>query len=454
MSARSVANALVVSSVEPDSPAACAGVLPGDGVTDIDGKPVSDILDYRFYSAVPSFRLGIVRAGQPMAFTVRPAEGEDPGLLFTEDLGDGIHKCVNRCLFCFIHQMPKGMRRSLYLTDDDFRLSFIHGNYITLTNLTDEEWDRILEQRLSPLYVSVHATDPFLRGQLIGRRSPAPIIEQLRRLAEGRIDTHVQVVLCPGLNDGDALSRTLADLATLHPSVSGLRCGVQSVAIVPVGLTRFRAKLPSLVAADAPCARSMISTIKRAAVRFEHSLGTRFVWLSDEWYWLAGQTVPGSRHYEDFPQLDDGVGTTRLFLDDLRRLKRRLPEASPIPISATLLTAELPADSIRKLVDTLNQIAGVSLRLRVVPNRYFGGGINIAGLLTGTDIGASLMEDGEHGTVFIPEICLRDGEVFLDDVTLGDLRQRTGADIRIAERTPATFAESLGLLRPSRAHTR
>src|ERR1041385_228112 len=219
-------NALIISEVEMGSPAARAGVRVGDLLQQINGKPIIDILDYRFHAAAARLVLTLERDEQPLTLTLRKGTEEDAGLSFQFDLGDKVHTCKNRCVFCFIHQQPKKMRRSLYLMDDDFRLSFMHGNYVTLTNLSEEEWARILEQRLSPLYVSVHAADPDLRAVLLGRREPTPILPQIQTLADNRIDVHAQIVLCPGLNDGEALHRTLDELAAEHPVIRGQRSGV------------------------------------------------------------------------------------------------------------------------------------------------------------------------------------------------------------------------------------
>jgi putative radical SAM enzyme (TIGR03279 family) len=349
-------------------------------------------------------------------------------------------------MFCFIHQMPKKMRHSLYLMDDDFRLSFMHGNYITLTNLSDDEFQRIIDQRLSPLYVSVHATDPELRGRLLGKKEPAPILPHLQRLAKNRVSVHAQIVLCPGVNDGEALEKTLNDLAMLHPVNSGYRSGVESVAIVPVGLTQFRERLPHLVSADRDYARQMIAVNRRAQRVFMKSIGTRFAWLSDEWRFLADAPFPGIRHYEQFPQLEDGVGTVRLFLENARRINRKLPEKADRKISATLVTAELASGIISAFADRLNQINGVSMNVCVIKNRFFGGGINIAGLMTSTDILEQLKHFPTNEVVYIPEICLRERETFLDDRTLDELRQDSGLDIRVSGIRPLDLAQELGLL--------
>lgn len=443
-------NALTISAVEPGSAAARAGIRVGDLLHEMNGRPMLDVLDYQFHADKARLRCVIERGGERQTVTIRRADGEPVGLMFASDLGDKIHTCNNRCVFCFIHQMPKKMRKTLYLMDDDFRLSFMHGNYVTLTNVSEAELQRIIEQRLSPLYVSVHATDPALRGALLGKREPQPILPRLRLLAENRIDVHAQIVLCPGLNDGLALHQTLDELAAEHPSQSGRRAGVLSVAIVPVGLTRFRERLPKLASADRDYAAQMIADIRRRERAFLKRLGTRFAWLSDEWYFLADRPIPGMAHYEQFPQLEDGIGTVRLFLEGARRLQRRLPACAPTPLSATLVTAELPAPVIQKFADRLNRIPGVDLNVCTVQNRFFGGGINIAGLLTAQDIRAQLATFPTRPTVFLPDICLRDGSLFLDDITVEEMRRETRLDIRVTGTGPRDLAAAMGLLPPAR----
>jgi putative radical SAM enzyme (TIGR03279 family) len=445
-------NALLVSEVESDSPAARAGVRVGDLLRHINGKPILDILDYRFHADASRLELALERDGQPLTLRLRKEESEDAGIGFESDLGDRVHTCKNKCVFCFIHQQPKKMRKSLYLMDDDFRLSFMHGNYVTLTNLTSEEWERIKEQKLSPLYVSVHATDPELRRALLGRKEPTPILPQIRELADHRIDVHAQIVLCPGLNDGAQLDRTLDELAAEHRAVTGKRAGVPSVAIVPVGLTRFRERLPNLKNVERDYARAMITTIARKEKEFQRRLGTRFAWLADEWYFLAEQPVPGKAHYEEFPQLEDGIGTVRLFLEDAKQVIRRLPERVPVPVRATLVTAVMPAPVVQEYADRLNRIEGVEVNVCVVRNDFFGNAIHIAGLLTATDILAQLRTfPNRQETVYIPEICLRDGTLFLDDVTLDEARRESGFDLRVVGNRPRDLAAALGLIRAAHA---
>ncbi len=439
-------DSLVVSDVDEGSVAFRKGVRPGFLLKAINGKPILDILDYQFHSSSRNPLFTFETPDGDMTFRIRKDEEDDAGIYFEDDLADKIHTCVNKCVFCFIHQMPKQMRRSLYLMDDDFRLSFMHGAYITLTNLSEDEFERIIEQRLSPLYVSVHATDPDLRGLLLGKKNPEPILPHLRRLAENRISVHAQVVLCPDWNDGENLARTLEELAGEHPSQTGLRAGVESVAVVPVGLTQFRERLVHLNSPDYEYASAMIRTNRKRQQMYLKRLGTRFVWLSDEWYFKAQKPFPGISHYEQFPQLEDGVGTVRLFLHEARKADRFLPDSVSVPISATLVTGELASQVVSDFVERLNRIDGVDLNVCVVKNRFFGGGINIAGLMTAQDIRESLEVFDRKETVCIPSICLRDRTLFLDDVTVSELTSQSGGNLRVVGIKPREFLSDMGII--------
>lgn len=430
---------LIVREVEPDSLAEELGIRAGDLVVAINGRRVMDTLDYRFRITEPRVELTIRRGEEMLAFTIEKEPYDLLGIEFENDLADKIHTCNNKCVFCFIHQMPKGMRRSLYLMDDDFRLSFLHGNYVTLTNVTEEEFQRILEQKLSPMYVSVHATDPDLRGRLLGKREPAPILPLLKRLHGGDIDVHAQIVLCPGWNDGDALRQTLYDLAMLHPAVTGKRAGTLSVAIVPVGLTKFRQKLTLLTPPDRPYAQQFIREVRSLERTFHARLGTRFAFLSDEWFFLAGKPVPGRRYYEDFPQLEDGVGTVRLFLNRAYDVARRLPPAVERPVQMTLITGELPSAIIQRFAQMLERVQGVVLNVCVVKNHFFGGTVNVTGLLTAQDIARALEDFPTYPTVVLPSICLRDGYLFLDDVTVEQFEAQIGRRVMVVEPHPSAL---------------
>ena len=436
-------NGLMIREVEPGSLGEALGIRAGDAVVAINGRRVMDTLDYRFRITEPRVELTIRRGEQTLAFAIEKEPYDLLGIEFENDLADRIHTCNNKCVFCFIHQMPKGMRRSLYLMDDDFRLSFLHGNYVTLTNVTEEEFQRILEQKLSPMYVSVHATDPDLRARLLGKREPAPILPLLKRLHDGGIDVHAQIVLCPGWNDSSALHQTLHDLATLHPAVTGKRAGTLSVAIVPVGLTKFRQKLTPLTPPDRPYAQRFVREVRSLEHTFHARLGTRFAFLSDEWFFLAGEPVPGRRYYEDFPQLEDGVGTVRLFLNRAYDVVRRLPPAVERPVQMTLITGELPSAIIQRFAQMLERVQGVELNVCVVKNHFFGGTVNVTGLLTTQDIARALEGFPAYPTVVLPSICLRDGYLFLDDVTVEQFEAQIGRRALVVEPHPSALWKAI-----------
>lgn len=432
------AKGLKVESVVYGSPAWRAGMLPGDCVLQVDGFPVSDVVDFRFRSSEGVFRVTVDREGDLVDLLIERGENEDLGVAFVFSLGDGIHRCKNKCIFCFIHQMPKGMRRSLYVMDDDFRLSFLHGNYVTLTNLSCEEYVRIKEQKLSPLYVSVHSTDPELRGFLLGRGAPEPILDKLDDLTRAGIDIHAQIVLCPGINDGEAFRETIGDLASFHKRRTGRHGGVLSVAVVPVGLTKYRRNLYPLRGVDFSFASRMLDEILCLRRRFRRVLGTSFVFPSDEWFFYAKRAIPGRKFYEDFPQFEDGVGTCRTFLDEAKRaLRKKARHCVRGPL--TLVTAPLPHTILEWFAQKLRESLGIDVGTCVVSNQFFGERITVAGLITGSDLLRVLLEYRPQGIVALPEIALRDGFLFLDGITVEDVRMETRCDIRVCPIQPRRF---------------
>jgi len=417
---------LMVQAVAPESPAAAAGVPPGATLLQVNGAPVADALALRFVETADRVDLVWREPGG----AERRARIHKP-----EDLPLGLEvdplrmrACNNRCAFCFAHQNARGMRRALYFKDDDFRFSFLNGNFATLTNLTPADQERIVAERLSPLYISVHATDWELRKRILGNPRAPDVLAQLATFAAGRITMHTQVVLCPGLNDGEALARTLEDLRRLHP-------WVRTVAVVPVGLTRHRERLPAITPPDPAYARGLLRWLEPWRRRCRAELATRFAFPSDEFYLLAGETFPSAAAYEGFPQLGNGVGGCRRFLDEFRRAARRLP-AAVAPRRFTVVTGELAAPVLAGALERLDRVAGVSLEAVAVPNRFFGGTVSCAGLLTGRDILEALAGRGAGGEVLIPSVALKDDEdIFLDDCTLAELAERLGRPVR---RVPAT----------------
>lgn len=315
----------MVAAVAEGSIAKREGVRPGDQMVSINGHVLRDVIDYRFYGAEEKLEIIVERGGQPRAFQVERGYDEDLGIEFAAPTFDGIRRCNSQCAFCFIAGMPKGMRPSLYVRDDDYRYSFLFGNFCTLTNLTEDDWQRLAEQRLSPLYVSVHATDLALRRRILGNPTAPDVMDQLRRLGELGIQLHTQVVLMLGLNDGPALAQTVADLAALHPAV-------QSIAIVPVGLTRYqRCDLRPYRPDETEPILDQIAAWQR---EYRKERGLNLVYASDEWYLLAGHEVPSADEYDGFPQLENGVGLTRVLLDEWEEIKLRTQGSTRIKSAA------------------------------------------------------------------------------------------------------------------------
>src|SRR5690242_15820639 len=377
---RSSADGVVVAAVRARTPAAAAGLRVGDRILAINGHALRDAIDFSFHGGDERLALSVERGGDRHALRLTRHAGRDLGVELEPPRAGEIATCANKCVFCFIHQLPKGMRRSLYVKDDDFRLSFLHGNYITLTDLDEAELARIEEQRLSPLYVSVHATDPALRWELLGRpRAEAAILPRLERLARAGIRMHAQIVLCPGLNDGAHLERSVRELAPLHPHVA-------TAAIVPVGLTRHRERLPALRTLTPDEARALVATIDGWQAEFRHALGSRFVFLGDEVYLQAGAPLPAAGAYEGFTIAEDGIGLVRRFEDGVARTLRRRRGARA-GNDVTLVTGTLYGPRLARLVAA---IPGAVARVAAVPNHVFGGTVSVAGLLTGEDIARHL----------------------------------------------------------------
>jgi putative radical SAM enzyme (TIGR03279 family) len=425
---------VTVDAVAPRTPAAAAGLTRGDRIVAVNGQPLRDAIDFQFHAGEERLELTVERDGVTTTKRLR-RRGTGLGLELAPPRPGDIATCANKCVFCFIHQLPKGMRRSLYVKDDDFRLSFLHGNYITLSDLDEASFERIIEQRLSPLYISVHATDPALRHALLGRpRHSAEILPRLERLAKAGIRMHAQIVLCPDLNDGAHLARTVFELAPLHPHVA-------TTAIVPVGLTRHRERLPALRSLTSAEARALVATAEAWQGRWLAELGSRFVFLADEIYLLAGLPLPPAAAYEGFSIAEDGIGLVRQFEDGFHRsIVRRKRTAATV----TIVTGELFAPRLRAL------LAGAgfdpqTVRVAAVPNDFFGPAIGVAGLLTGRDIQRHLATQSDLGrAVLVPAVAVRDGDgIFLDDLTPADLARDLGVNVKVVQPTPSALLNAI-----------
>jgi putative radical SAM enzyme (TIGR03279 family) len=425
---------LLIESVTPGSIADEFELEPGDRLLAVNGHRMRDIIDYSYFTASDEeLLLEIGRMdGEVWELEVEREDGEPLGLTFPAALPSN---CRNNCLFCFVHQLPKGLRKPLYVKDEDYRLSFLNGNYVTLANITKAELKRIIEQRLSPLYISVHATNPELRQQLLGRTHIPPILEQLKALVAARISLHTQVVLCPGINDGPELERTVADLAALYPAV-------QSLAIVPLGLTSHRQKLPQLQAIDGQYAKSFIQQWGPRARQLARHLGEPFLFLADEFYLKAGLPFPPLREYGDLPQIENGVGLVPLFLKDAAKVVKT---AKPLgDFSATVATGVSAFGFVTDFLAGLSAKTGLKLNATAVENRLFGPSVTVSGLVAGNDI-ISALEGKEIGrTLLIPDVMLKEGEgVFLDDVSLEELASRLGCRVETFDSTPLGLYQTL-----------
>ncbi len=415
--------ALRIASVLPGGLADRAGLRAGDLLEHIGGEPLLDHVDYQYLTAGPHLRIGVQREGQAFECTLQKREGAPLGLELDSDLMSNPKHCANNCMFCFVNQLPKGMRPSLYIKDDDWRLSLMTGNYITLTNLPERELQRIIDRRASPLYLSVHTTDGALRTRMLSNPRANRILEHLRRFAEAGLSFHCQVVLCPGVNDGAALDHTLGDLYALRPHA-------RSVALVPVGLTKHREGLSPLK----PYTREQaVAVLTQADPWRERSLaetGSRFVFPADELYQIAERPIPSHDAYEDFCQIENGVGLLSLFEQEFLTAARFDPEDAVRARRVAIATGTSAAGWMRTLIAT-QPLQGVEVTVHAIVNRFFGETVTVAGLVTGGDILAQLT-GLEADELLIPGNMLRAGEpVFLDGMTLEELESGLGVPIRV-----------------------
>jgi len=449
----------LVTTVAPGSIGEELGFQPGDKLVRINGVAPRDLIDLQILQGEEELILEVEDAeGCQHVVELEKEADEGLGLGFSEALFDGLRQCTNHCPFCFIDQQPPGHRASLYLKDDDYRLSFLYGSYLTLTNLTPADWQRIEEQRLSPLFVSVHATDPALRSRLLVNPRAALLLDQLAWFAERRLQIHAQVVVCPDLNDGEALERTLRDLASFH---RGDWPAVLSTAVVPVGLTRFRPPADQLRPVERADAIAVIERVEPLQQQFQARLGSRFAWLSDEWYLIAGRPLPPRAAYEDLPQQENGVGSIRAFLEALERATRDLPDGLPDVPPAGLpggdrggqppvrrlswVVGRLVAEALQPVVERLNRVRGLELLLHGLPSPYWGQDQVVTGLLTGSDLlqGLRGLDLGER--LLLPRVMLRQGEdVFLDDMRLDSLAQSLPVPIQLLAGADDLVAACLG----------
>ncbi|BAZ05952.1 TIGR03279 family radical SAM protein [Calothrix sp. NIES-3974] len=418
-----------ITKVLPDSIAAEVGFEVGDAIVSINGVQPRDLIDYRFLCADEYLELEVLDAsGQTHHVELEKDYDEDLGLEFASALFDSLIQCNNRCPFCFIDQQPPGKRESLYYKDDDYRLSFLYGSYLTLTNLPEREWQRIEQMRLSPLYVSVHATEPDVRIRLLKNPRAGKILEQIAWFQARRLQIHAQVVLCPGINDGKHLEQTIRDLASFQENDVP---AVTSVAVVPVGLTRFRPPEDELVPVTPSKAKEVISQVRSLQQEFRQKYGTTFVWLADEWFLIAQEDLPDESEYEDYPQIDNGVGSIQLFIKQFMAISAQiLPTKLTKQKRLTWVVGNAVEHAFQPLLTRLNQVEGLQVQMQALNSDYWGQSISVTGLLTGHDLLLKLRNCDLGEGILLPSVMLKHGEsVFLDDVSVEEVSQKLNVPI-------------------------
>lgn len=409
--------------VEPDSIAAEAGLEEGDVLVRINGYDFHDILEYRYLTAEYEVELEILKKNGETEIITVENDYEDLGIEFSEGLIDEAQSCRNKCIFCFIDQLPKGMRETVYFKDDDTRLSFLQGNYVTLTNMSDEEIDRLIKMRVSPINISVHATEPELRRMMLNNRFAGKCYDIMKKFAQNGIYMNCQIVLCPEINDGEHLRRTLDDLAALSPYVN-------SISVVPVGLTRYREGLYPLKPFTKETSKETVEFVEAIQSELLDRLGTRLVYLSDEFYVNAKIPVPEAESYEGFPQIENGVGLIASMKEEFDSAIEQV-EKKRRSRHVSMATGEIAYDFIRSLAQRLERkCEGVKIDVYAVKNEFFGGGVTVSGLVCGGDIIKQLSGRIKTDTLLIPHSMLRDDDnIFLDDTTVADVEKALGVEI-------------------------
>ncbi|EAW38433.1 TIGR03279 family radical SAM protein [Lyngbya sp. PCC 8106] len=436
MSNRSIRPAQITK-VLPDSIADEMGFEPGDAIISINGQHPRDLIDYQFFCADEILELEVLDTrGKVHQVEIEKDYDQDLGLEFETALFDGLIQCNNRCPFCFIDQQPPGKRETLYLKDDDYRLSFLYGSYLTLTNLPPREWERIAQMRLSPLYVSVHATEADVRVRLLKNSRAGDILKQLQWFQENRLQIHAQVVVCPGINDGQHLETTLQDLAGFH---TGEIPAVASVAVVPVGLTRFRPPEDELIPVTPEKAIEVIAQVQRIQDKLQQKSDQNCVWLADEWFLIARQPLPPTSHYQDYPQIGNGVGSIRKFLQEFEQAIAKFPNHRQTPRRFTWVVGNAVEVAFAPVVERFNQISGLTVDMIALCSQYWGQTITVTGLLTGQDLLQGLQGKNLGDGILLPSVMLKhEDTLFLDDMSVAELSQQLKTPIM-----PVTDVEAL-----------
>ncbi len=429
----------IISKVYKGSIADEIGIEIGDKLLKINGNKIEDIIDYKYYLADEYLEIEILKAnGEYWIVEIEKEYDDDLGIEFESPIIDRVRSCKNKCIFCFIDQLPPNMRSSLYFKDDDFRLSFLQGNYITLTNMSEEDIDKIIKYRISPINISVHTTNSELRKKILNNRFADNILNILTKLAKNNIKMNCQIVLCPNLNDKNELDNTIRDLGKLNNNID-------SVAIVPVGLTAYREGLQKIEPFNQKSASYVIDRVQIWQRKFKNSIGRNFVYVSDEFYILANRDFPTYESYEGFPQLENGVGLVAKFKYEFYQYLKVLSVTSKTHKHITAITGVAAYNIIKKMCDDLaNKIKHLKIEVICVENKFFGGHISVSGLITGQDIYNTLKDKYLGDKVIIPQSMMKSGEkIFLDDYTVTMLETKLGVPIQISEVEGKKFIQTI-----------
>ncbi|MBQ3589728.1 MAG: DUF512 domain-containing protein [Clostridia bacterium] len=428
-----------IEKVNPQTLAANCGIKDNDILISINGKEINDVLDYRFYLAEEHIELTIKRNEEVLCFSINKDSYDDIGLEFETPLMDKKHRCENKCIFCFIDQLPKGLRETLYFKDDDSRLSFLHGNYITLTNLEKKDIERIIQMRISPVNVSVHTTNPELRCKMMHNKRAGEVLEYMKMLADGGIDISAQIVLCRDINDGKELEKTLSDLESFYPRLT-------SVAIVPSGLTKFRDKLFPLKGFDKTSSKMVIKQVEKHNSAFARKVGKNLFFCSDEFYLMAEKKLPKDKYYEEYSQIDNGVGMLTSFEYEVNAFLKTLSnEEKQIKRNVSIATGASSYDFICKMVKKINKkCKNLNCKVYKILNDFFGHTITVSGLVTGIDLINQLTGNDLGEELLISRSMLRsEGDLFLCGTSLEELQKKLNVEVLTVEQDGASFVSSL-----------
>ncbi len=436
-------NPAEIESIEANSIAQEIGFESGDSIISINGKKPRDLIDYQILISEEILDISVLDKNHEIHnISIEKDQDISLGINFKDALFDSIKQCNNKCPFCFIDQQPTGKRKSLYIKDDDYRLSFLYGSYLTLTNLKKEDWERIAMQKLSPLFISVHATDPATREKLLKNKKAGLILDQISWFEKNSIQIHAQIVVCPNINDGDILEKSILELAEFYKKTFQT---VLSVAIVPVGLTKFRPEDDGLKVIKKEYARKTIKQVERIQCTLQNILGTRFCWLADEWYLIAGINLPSYKSYENMPQESNGVGSIRSFLKTMANKTKNLPKKLKQQKKVSWIVGKLVYEALLPTVKKLNSIDGLSISLYGLPSVYWGQEQVVTGLLTGEDLICGLKNKDLGDEIYIPSVMLKiNTDLFLDDKNISEVENKLNTKIHVLEETDDIIKTLIG----------